>query len=106
MGHEVSFSAKTNEIVRYVRIRPGSLSASAEDGINVGDGTNMIFDHCSFEFAGYNNIDAHGNIRQRCMTVQNSIIGDPMSNGTSAKQGFGATRNTSAGKLRGITIFG
>jgi hypothetical protein len=92
-------SAKTNEIVRYVRIRPGSLSSSGEDAINVGDGTNMIFDHCSFEFAGYNNIDAHGNIGSDAMTVQNSIIGDPMSNGTSAKQGFGAHTEHVGGKM-------
>ena len=99
IGHEVSLSAKTNEIVRYVRIRPGSLSSSGEDAINVGDGTNMIFDHCSFEFAGYNNIDAHGNIGSDAMTVQNSIIGDPMSNGTSAKQGFGAHTEHVGGKM-------
>ena len=99
IGHEVSFSAKQNEIVRYVRIRPGSLSSSGEDAINVGDGTNMIFDHCSFEFAGYNNIDAHGNVGSDNITVQNSIIGDPMSNGTSAKQGFGAHTEHVGGKM-------
>ena len=99
IGHEISLSAKTNEIVRYVRIRPGSLSSSGEDAINVGDGTNMIFDHCSLEFAGYNNIDAHGNNGSDAMTVQNSIIGDPMSNGTSAKQGFGAHTEHVGGKM-------
>ena len=99
IGHEVSFSAKQNEIVRYLRIRPGSLSSSGEDAINVGDGTNMIFDHCSFEFAGYNNIDAHGNVGSDDITVQNSIIGDPMSNGTSAKQGFGAHTEHVGGKM-------
>lgn len=90
IGHEVSFSARTNEIVRYLRIRPGSMQNSGEDAINVGDGTNMVFDHCSLEFAGYNNIDAHGNNGSDAITVQNSIIGDPMYNGTSDKQGFGA----------------
>src|ERR1035441_546766 len=52
IGHEVSFSAKQNEIVRYVRIRPYSAS-DGEDGINVGDGTNMIFDHISLEISPY-----------------------------------------------------
>ena len=99
IGHEVSFSAKQNEIVRYLRIRPGSLSASGEDAINVGDGTNMVFDHCSFEFAGYNNIDAHGNVGSDAITVQNSIIGDPMSNGTAAKQGFGAHTEHVGGRM-------
>src|SRR5262245_22923806 len=32
MGHEVSFSARSNEIVRFVRFRPDS-SAANEDGI-------------------------------------------------------------------------
>jgi len=90
IGHEVSFSARQNEIVRFLRIRPGSMQNLDEDAINVGDGTNMIFDHVSLEFAGYNNIDAHGNNGSDAITVQNSIIGDPMSNGTEAKQGFGA----------------
>ncbi len=99
IGHEVSFSARTNEIVRYLRIRPGSLSSSGEDAINVGDGTNMIFDHVSLEFAGYNNIDAHGTYGSDAITVQNSIIGDPMYNGTSAKQGFGAHTEHLGGKF-------
>jgi hypothetical protein len=99
IGHEVSFSARTNEIVRYLRIRPGSLSSSGEDAINVGDGTNMIFDHLSLEFAGYNNIDAHGTYGSDTITVQNSIIGDPMYNGTSAKQGFGAHTEHLGGKF-------
>ncbi len=99
IGHEVSFSARQNEIVRYLRIRPGSMSASGEDAINVGDGTNMMFDHMSFEFAGYNNIDAHGNVGSDAITVQNSIIGDPMSNGTAAKQGFGAHTEHVGGRM-------
>src|ERR1035438_8256769 len=99
IGHEVSFSARLNEIVRYLRIRPGSLQSSGEDAINVGDGTNMIFDHVSLEFAGYNNIDAHGTYGSDAITVQNSIIGDPMSNGTSAKQGFGAHTEHLGGKF-------
>ncbi len=99
LGHEVSFSAKSNEIVRFLRIRPGSLSSLDEDAINVGDGTNMIFDHVSLEFAGYNNIDAHGNTGSDFVTVQNSIIGDPMSNGTEAKQGFGAHTEHLGGRM-------
>jgi autotransporter-associated beta strand protein len=79
MGHEVSFSVRTNDIVRFVRFRPGSLAASTEDGINVGDATNMIFDHVSIEFAPYNNIDAHGNYTGgNELTFQNSILADPI----------------------------
>lgn len=79
IGHEVSFSLRTNEIVRYLRIRPGSTASSTEDGIDMGDGTNMIFDHISIEFAPYNNIDAHGNnTGGNKITVQNSILADPI----------------------------
>ena len=77
MGHEVSFTSRTNEIVRYIRFRPGSIASSSEDGINMGDGTNMIFDHISIEFAPYNDIDAHGNHGPHLLTFQNSIIADP-----------------------------
>ncbi|HEY1717905.1 MAG TPA: autotransporter-associated beta strand repeat-containing protein [Verrucomicrobiae bacterium] len=79
MGHEVSFSVRTNDIVRFVRFRPGSVAASTEDGINVGDATNMIFDHVSIEFAPYNNVDAHGNdTGGNQLTIQNSILADPI----------------------------
>jgi autotransporter-associated beta strand protein len=77
MGHEVSFTSRSNEIVRYVRFRPGSIASSTEDGINMGDGTNMIFDHISIEFAPYNDIDAHGTHGPHKLTFQNSIIADP-----------------------------
>jgi autotransporter-associated beta strand protein len=79
IGHEVSFSVLTNEIVRFLRIRPGSIAGSTEDAINMGDGTNMIFDHDSVEFAPYNNIDAHGNYTcGNQITIQNSILADPI----------------------------
>ncbi len=84
--------------MRYVRIRPYSAS-SGEDGINVGDGTNMIFDHISLEISPYNNIDAHGNNGSDAITVQNSIIADPASNGSSSKQGFGAHTEHLGGKM-------
>lgn len=79
IGHEVSFSVRSNDIVRYLRIRPGSLASSTEDGINMGDATNMIFDHLSIEFAPYNNIDATGNDSGGDqITMQNSILADPI----------------------------
>jgi autotransporter-associated beta strand protein len=79
VGHEISFSAKTNEIVRFLRIRPGSIAASTEDGINLGDGTNMIFDHISIEFAPYNSIDAHGSAGgANNITFQSCMLADPI----------------------------
>jgi autotransporter-associated beta strand protein len=78
MGHEVSFSSRNNEIVRFLRIRPGSIASSTEDGINCGNGVNMIFDHVSIEFSPYNNIDSTGNSGANTITLQNSILGDPI----------------------------
>lgn len=79
IGHEVSFSVKTNEIVRFLRIRPGSIAASTENGINLGDGTNMIFDHISIEFAPYNSIDAHGSATgANNVTFQSCMLADPI----------------------------
>jgi hypothetical protein len=76
MGREVSFSGATNDIVRFVRFRQGDLDpASTKSGINLLNATNMMFDHVSIEFAQWNNIDAVG-----CdnVTIQNSIIADPI----------------------------
>ena len=80
IGHEISFSVRSNEVVRCVRFRPGSIADDTEDGINMGDGTNMIFDHISIEFAPYDSIDAVGSdANSDLITVQNSILADPIS---------------------------
>jgi autotransporter-associated beta strand protein len=79
IGHEVSFSVRSNDIVRYLRIRPGDIASSTEDAINMGDATNMIFDHLSLEFAPYDTIDATGNdTGGNKITMQNCILGDPI----------------------------
>jgi hypothetical protein len=79
IGHEVSFSVKTNDIVRFLRIRPGSIAASTEDAINMGDATNMIFDHLSLEFAPWNTIDATGGATGgNKITMQSCILADPI----------------------------
>lgn len=91
IGHEVSFSLRSNEIVRHVRFRPGSIAASTEDAVNMGDGTNMIFDHCSLEFAPYNNIDASGSATESSqITIQNSILADPIGQQFNAHTDSGA----------------
>ena len=38
-ARNIDRACKTNEIVRFIRIRPGSIASSGEDGINMGDGT-------------------------------------------------------------------
>jgi hypothetical protein len=74
-GFEVSFNAASNVIVRYVRFRQGLIDPDwRKSGINLLNGSNMIFDHISIEFAQYNNIDAVGATN---ITVQYSINADP-----------------------------
>ena len=76
MGREVSFSNSSNDIVRYVRFRQGTLDPdSSKSGVNFNNSSNMIFDHVSIEFAQYDNIDAVGATN---ITFQNSIIADPI----------------------------
>jgi autotransporter-associated beta strand protein len=84
-GGETSFDGRSNIIARYVRFRDGSLdpnwvSTSATpsshlNAVNLGTTNDTIFDHCSFEFAAYNNIDATACMN---MTVQYSIFADPI----------------------------
>jgi hypothetical protein len=76
MGREVSFSGSSNDIVRYMRFRQGTLDPdSTKSGINLLDTTTMIFDHVSIQFAQWNNIDAVGASN---VTVQYSISADPI----------------------------
>src|SRR5262249_15941845 len=76
MGREVSFSGASNDIVRYVRFRQGKLDPdSKKSGINLLNANKIILDHVSIEFAQWNNIDSVG---AKNITVQNSIIADPI----------------------------
>jgi hypothetical protein len=72
----VSFSGASNDIVRYLRLRQGTLdSDSSKSGINLLNATTMIFDHVSVEFAQWNNIDSVG---AKDVTMQHSISADPI----------------------------
>jgi hypothetical protein len=76
VGREVSFSNSSNDIVRYLRFRQGSLDPdSTKSGINLLNANNLIFDHVSIEFAKWNNVDA---VNARNITIQNSILADPI----------------------------
>jgi autotransporter-associated beta strand protein len=79
-GGEVSFAGQANIICRYLRIRPGSDTASTEDdAVSLYQAKNAIFDHCSIEFAPWNNIDGVGDSTHVItnITFQNCIIADP-----------------------------
>jgi hypothetical protein len=76
MGREVSFSGSSNDIVRYVRFREGTLDPdSSKSGVNLYDSSDMIFDHVSVEFGQWDDLDAVG---ATDITIQNSIIADPI----------------------------
>ena len=81
-GGEISFAKQSNIICRGIRIRPGSETASStDDALSIYLAHNAIFDHCSIEFAPWNNIDgvgdnATGNLVTN-ITFQNCLIADP-----------------------------
>jgi autotransporter-associated beta strand protein len=95
-GGEISFSSRSNIICRYIRIRPGSLTASTtDDALAMANARTMIFDHCSFEFGPWNNIDAVSSDWQTTpvteITFQNCLNADPTYDAASPPpQGFGA----------------
>jgi len=81
-GGELSCAKQSNIIIRYVRIRPGSETASTEDdALSLYDAHNIILDHCSFEFAPWNNIDGVSDAWQTYpvtdITFQYNLIADP-----------------------------
>jgi pectate lyase len=74
-GGEISFSPRANVICRYIRIRPGSATASTgDDCLSLYKSTNCILDHCSFEFGPWNNIDA---VTANNISVQHCINANP-----------------------------
>ncbi len=81
-GGEISFASQSNVIMRYVRVRPGSDTASTDDdALSLFRAKNVMIDHSSFEFGPWNNIDAVSNDWQNYpvtdITIQDSLIADP-----------------------------
>lgn len=76
-GDGVSFSGATNTIVRYMRFRMGHNGSSGKDAAGISNGTNMIFDHCSFAWGLDEtfsiNPDGKGDLGN--ITIQNSVVG-------------------------------
>ena len=76
-GDGVSFSGANNTIVRYMRFRMGHNGSSGKDCAGISNGTNMIFDHCSFAWGLDEtfsiNPDGKGDLGN--ITIQNSIVG-------------------------------
>lgn len=83
LGGEIGFSSQSNIICRYIRIRPGSETASTDDdALSLYRAQNVMIDHSSFEFAPYDNIDAVSDDWQDYpvtnITIQDSLIADPI----------------------------
>lgn len=76
-GDGVSFSGANNIICRYMRFRMGAGGSSGKDCAGVSNGTNMIFDHCSFAWGRDEtfsiNSDGKGDLHS--ITIQNCIVG-------------------------------
>jgi pectate lyase len=86
MGREVSFANSTNDIVRYVRIRQGTLdSDTGKSSLSLSKASDMIFNHVSVEFGQWDDVDAVGAVN---ITFQDSIIAAPIG------QRFGAHTET------------
>ncbi len=81
-GGKISCGKSSNIIIRHIRIRPGSETASDEDvAINLYNARNIIIDHCSIEFAPWNNIggvsDDWQNYPVTDITFQYCLIANP-----------------------------
>jgi autotransporter-associated beta strand protein len=81
-GGEISFASSSNIICRYIRIRPGSDTASTgDDALSLYRAQNVICDHVSLEFGPWNNIDGVSddwqNFPVTAISFQNCLIADP-----------------------------
>jgi pectate lyase len=81
-GGEISFASQSNIIARYIRVRPGDDTASStDDALSLFRAKNVILDHCSFEFAPWNDIDAVSDDWQNFpvtdITLQDNLVADP-----------------------------
>lgn len=77
-GNGVSFSGAKDVIVRHLRFRMGTKGDSGKDAAGISNGTDMIFDHCSFTWGLDETFsiswDSKGS-EPGNITIQNSIIG-------------------------------
>ena len=86
-GHSLSFSGRTNDVVRYLRIREGINGDRGKCSINIADGGDMIFDHLSVEWGRWDCLGlTHGS---HDVTFQHCIFGQGIN-----PQRFGALVDT------------
>jgi len=73
-GRTVSFSGANNVIVRHLRFREGIKGDRGKCAINISDGANMIFDHCSAQWGRWDALGVTQGSRE--ITFQHCIIGE------------------------------
>lgn len=76
-GNGVSFSGASNIICRHMRFRMGNGGDSGKDCAGISNGTNMIFDHCSFAWGRDEtfSISSDGKGDLGYITLQNCVVG-------------------------------
>lgn len=80
-GGKISCGSQSNIIIRHLRMRPGKNTANrTDDGLNMYRSKNCIVDHCSIEFAPWNNIGGSGSNDNKStdITFQYCLIADPI----------------------------
>lgn len=80
---KISAGKQSNIILRHLRIRPGSETASTGDvALNLYNAKNVIVDHCSIEFAPWNNIGGVSDDWQTYpvtdITFQSCLVANPI----------------------------
>jgi len=76
-GNGVSFSGSSNIICRHMRFRMGKGGDSGKDCAGIANGTNMIFDHCSFAWGLDEtfSINSDGRGALHSITLMNCVFG-------------------------------
>jgi hypothetical protein len=70
----ISFSNQSNVIVRYMRFRSSHLASRGSKSLNVTEGSNMIFDHCSISWGRWDNLGFTGGAHD--ITLQDCIVSE------------------------------
>jgi len=73
-GRSVSFSARSNVIVRHLRFREGIQGDRGKCSVNISGGNNMMFDHCSIEWGRWDCLGVTQGSHD--LTFQYCIIGE------------------------------
>ncbi|MBN2165160.1 MAG: T9SS type A sorting domain-containing protein [Marinilabiliaceae bacterium] len=76
-GASLTFSGSSNIIVRHIRSRPGDILGMETSACRLENGSNFIFDHCSFSW-GIEETTHFSNSEN--LTIQNCIVSEGLYN--------------------------